>query len=56
MLERLKAKGERAAEDEMVRQHHRLNRHESEQTPGDRDGQGSLTCSTPEGRKESNTT
>ena len=33
--ERLKAKGEkRAAEGEMVRQHHRLNGHASEQTPG----------------------
>ena len=24
--------------------HHQLNGHESEQTPGDSDGQGSLTC------------
>ena len=29
---RLEAKGEWAAEDEMVRQHHQLSRHESEQT------------------------
>ena len=28
------------AEDEMVRQHHRLNRHECEQTLGDSEGQG----------------
>ena len=28
-------------EDEMVRQHHRLNGHEFEQTPGDSEGQGS---------------
>ena len=29
-------------EDEMVGQHHRLNGHESEQAPGDSEGQGSL--------------
>ena len=29
-------------EDEMVGRHHRLNRHEFEQTPGDREGQGML--------------
>ena len=28
-------------EDEMVGWHHQLNGHESEQTPGDREGQGS---------------
>ena len=28
--------------DEMVGRHHRLNGHESEQTPGDSEGQGSL--------------
>ena len=33
--ERLKAKQEGEAENEMVRQHHRLNGHETEQTPGD---------------------
>ena len=31
--------------DEMVGQHHGLNGHESEQTPGDNEGQGSLACS-----------
>ena len=31
-----------AAEDEMVGWHHRLKAHESEQTPGDSEGQGSL--------------
>ena len=30
------------AEDEIVGWHHRLNGHESEQAPGDSDGQGSL--------------
>ena len=46
----------RAAENEMVRQHHWLNGHESDQTPGDGEGQGSLVCCSPWGRKESDTT
>ena len=33
-----------ATEDEMVREHHWLNGHESEQTPRDSEGQGSLAC------------
>ena len=39
-------------EDEMVGWHHRLDGHESEQTLGVGDGQGSLVCSSPCGRKE----
>ena len=39
----------------MVRQHHRLNGHESEQTLGDSEGQGSLMCFSPWDRKESDT-
>ena len=31
-------------EDEMIGQHHRLSGHESEQTPGNSEGQGSLVC------------
>ena len=31
----------------MVRQHHLLNGHESEQIPGDSEGQGSLVCYGP---------
>ena len=31
-------------EDEMLGWHHRLNGHESEQAPGDGEGQGSLAC------------
>ena len=31
-------------EDEMVGWHHQLNGHEFEQTPGDREGEGSLMC------------
>ena len=36
--------------------HHWLNGHESEQTPGDGEGQGSLVCCSPWGRKGSDTT
>ena len=43
-------------EDEMVKQHHQLNGHESEKTPGDSDGQGSLACYSPWGHKEADTT
>jgi len=42
--------------EEMVGWHHRLNGHESEQVPGVGDGQGSLVCGSPWGRKELNTT
>ena len=44
-------KEKRAAEDMMVRQHHRLNRHEFEQTRGDCEGQGSLACCSPRGHR-----
>ena len=40
----------------MVGWHHRLNEHESEQTPGDGEGQGSLACCSPWGHKGSDTT
>ena len=43
-------------EDEMVGWHHRLNGREFKQTPGDGEGQGSLACCSPWGRKESDTT
>ena len=43
-------------EDEMVGWHHRLNGHEFEQAPGVGDGQGSLACCSPCGRKEADTT
>ena len=36
--------------------HHQLNGHEFEQAPGDGDGQESLVCCTPWGRKELDTT
>ena len=40
----------------MVGWHHQLNGYESEQTPGDCEGQGSLACCSPWGRKELDTT
>ena len=40
-----------AIEDEMVEWHHRLNGHESERTPGDSEGQGSLACCSPLGHR-----
>ena len=43
-------------EDEVVGWHHRLNGHESQQAPGNGEGQGSLTCYSPWGQKESDTT
>ena len=43
-------------EDEMVEWHHRLNGHESEQTLGVGDGQGSLACCSLWGCKELDTT
>ena len=38
-------------EDEMVGWHHKLNGHESEQTPGDGEGHGSLVCCSSWGLK-----
>ena len=44
-------------EDETVGwHHHRLDGHEFEQAPGVGDGQRSLVCCSPWGRKESDTT
>ena len=43
-------------EDEMVGWYHRCNGYERGQTSGDGEGQGSLACCSPWGRKESNTT
>ena len=46
----------KATEDEMVGWHHWLKGHESEQTLGDSEGQGSLACCRPRGHKELDTT
>ena len=43
-------------EDEMIGQDHHLYGHEFAQAPGDGDGQGSLACCSPWGRKELDTT
>jgi len=42
----------RATEDEIVRWHHQLDGHEFDQALGDSEGQGSLACYGPWGRKE----
>ena len=49
-------KEEGATGDEMVEWHHRLNKREFAQAPGDGKGQGSLVCCSPRGHKESDTT
>ena len=43
-------------EDKMIAWLHRLNGHEFQQAPGDGEEQGSLECSSPQGRKESDIT
>ena len=43
-------------EDEMVEWHHRLDGYEFEQAPGDGEGQSSLECCSPWGRKDSDMT
>ena len=43
-------------ENEMVGWHHQLNGHEFEQALGVGEGQGSLACCSPWGRKESDMT
>ena len=40
-------------EDKMAERHHQLNGHEFKQTLEDGEGQGSLVCYCPRGRKES---
>ena len=52
--ERLKAKGQ--AEDVIVKWHHQISGYEFEQTPGGREGQGSLAYCSPWRHKELDTT
>ena len=40
-------------EDEMGGWHHQLNVHDFEQALGDGEGQGSVACCSPRGRRES---
>ena len=51
-----KQEEEGTTEGEMVGWHHRLHGYELEQDPGVSDGQGSLACCSPWGRKDSDTT
>ena len=51
-----KQEEKRVPEDEIVGQHPWLNGHESEKTPGDSEGQGSLAWCSPWGHKESDRT
>ena len=54
-----KIEGKRRREwqrDGMIRWHHCLNGHESAQTPGESEGQGSLACCSPLGHEESDMT
>ena len=43
----VKIDGSQVTEDEIVGWHHQLSGYESEQTPGDSEGQGSLACYSP---------
>ena len=56
MLGKIEGRRRRKRENEMVGRHHRLNGHECGQTPGDREWPRSLTCCSPRGCKELDTT
>ena len=56
MLGKIEGKRRRETKDKMVEWYHQLNGHESEQTPGDSEGQGSLACCSSWDYKESDTT
>jgi len=55
MLGKIEREKKGMTEEEMVGWHHRLDGHEFEPVPRVGDGQGSLACCSPWGRKESNT-
>ena len=55
MLGKMEGRGEGDTEDEMVGWHHRVDGHEFEQVPGVCDGQGSMLCCSPWGRRELDT-
>ena len=46
MLGKIESRRKRG-QQRMVGWHHQFNGHESEQTPGDSEGQGSLACCSP---------
>ena len=54
MLGRIEGRRRRGLQ--RMRLHHQCNKHELGQTLGDGEGQGSLACCSPWGRKESDTT
>ena len=56
MLGKIEGKEKGTREDKTVAWHHQLNGYESEQALGDGEGQGSLACCSPWGRKEWGTT
>ena len=56
MLGKIEGRRRKGKQDEMVGWHHQLNGHKFEQAPGVDDGQGSLVCCSPWGRKESDMT
>ena len=47
MLGKIEGRRRRGRQRIIVRWHHRLDGHEFEQTPGDSEGQGSLSCCNP---------
>ena len=51
MLGKTRQDEKRVTKDELVGWHHQLNEQEFEQTQGDTEGQGSLACCSPLGRK-----
>ena len=56
MLGKIEGRRRRGRQDEIVEWHHWLNAHEFEQSPGDSEGQGSLSCCSSWGHKELDTT
>ena len=56
MLGKMRQEEKGTTEDEMVGWHHQLDGYEFEQALGVGNGQGSLVCYSPWGRKESDTT
>ena len=56
MLGKSEGRRRRGRQDELVGWHHRLNKYEFPQAPGDSEGHGSLACCSPWSRKESDMT
>ena len=56
MLGKIEGRRRRGWQDEMGRSHHQLNGHKSEETLGDSEGQGRLSCFNPCSHKESDMT